>query len=92
MGKGGDRGEESRREGQEKRRVEAGWEHVVCQVSRDHGTKEREEERRTCRGTTIKAEASERERGGGRRREESKGEKMKMSKARMKMGLESEGQ
>ena len=69
MGKGGDRGEESRREGQEKRRVEAGWEHVVCQVSRDHGTKEREEERRTCRGTTIKAGKRERE----KKREESKG-------------------
>ena len=49
--------------------MEAGWEHVVCQVSRDHGTKEREEERRTCRGTTIKAGKRERE----KKREESKG-------------------
>ena len=49
MGKGGDRGEESRREGQEKRRVEAGWEHVEGGVSRDHGTKERERREKDLR-------------------------------------------
>ena len=70
MGKGGDRGEESRREGQEKRRVEAGWEHVEGRVSRDHGTKERERREKDLRryhdqGGGERARERRREEAGG---------------------------
>ena len=72
MGSGGVRGAESRREGPEKRKVEAEWEHVECRVSRDHGTKERERREKDLRRYHDQGGeegASERE----RRREESKG-------------------
>ena len=69
--------------------MEAEWEHVECRVSRDHGTKERERREKDLRRYHDQGGG---ERARERRREESKGEKMKMSKARMKMGLESEGQ
>ena len=69
--------------------MEAGWEHVEGGVSRDHGTKERERREKDLRRYHDQGGG---ERARERRREESKGEKMKMSKARMKMGLESEGQ
>ena len=88
MGKGGDRGEESRREGQEKRRVEAGWEHVERGISRDHGTKEREREKDLPRYHDQGGEEGAREEAGG----VEGGKKMKIRKARMKRALESEGQ
>ena len=71
--------------------MEAGREHVEGGVSRDHGTKEREtgeKDLRRYHDQGGEEGASKRE----RRREQSKGEKMKIRKARMKRALENEGQ